>query len=42
MNNMAMTGRILADLIEIYIDALNKGAAPDIMSAWDNVIESEI
>ena len=33
MNNVMMNGKILASLIEQYIDALNKGAAPDVVSA---------
>jgi len=34
MNNIMMTGKILASLIETFVEALNKGAAPDITSAY--------
>lgn len=33
MNNITMNGKILASLIEQYVDSLNKGAAPDVTSA---------
>ena len=36
-----MNGKMLAGLIELYVDALNKGAAPNVSSAWENVLERE-
>ncbi len=33
INGRPLTGEILADLIEQYVEALNKGASPNITSA---------
>lgn len=36
-----LTGVMLAELIEAYVEALNKGATPSIGNAWDSVVEQE-
>ena len=41
MNGKHINGVFLASLIEQYVEALNKGVAPNISSAWENVIERE-
>ena len=33
MNNRAINGKVLASLLEQYVDAINKGAAPNVSSA---------
>jgi len=33
MNNKCINGKILSALLEQYVEALNKGAAPNISSA---------
>lgn len=38
MNGRCINGLLLASLIEKYVDAINKGAAPNVSSAWDNVL----
>ena len=35
----SLSGQMLAGLIENYVEALNKGAAPNISNAWDSVME---
>ena len=42
MLNKFITGSILANLIEQYVEAINKGAAPNVSSAWESVLKSEI
>mmetsp|Transcript_18854 Transcript_18854/g.18523 ORF Transcript_18854/g.18523 Transcript_18854/m.18523 type:complete len:372 (-) Transcript_18854:431-1546(-) len=41
MNNKRISGRVLAKLLEMYVDAINDGAVPNITSAWENVVEQE-
>lgn len=42
MLNKFITGNIMASLIEQYVDAINRGAAPNVSSAWDTVLKTEI
>lgn len=41
MNNKRITGKILAKLLELYVDAINEGAVPNITSAWESVVDHE-
>ena len=41
MNAKPINGKILAGLLESYVEALNKGAVPNINTAWEGVVEEE-
>lgn len=41
MNGKALNGKILAGLLEQYVEAVNKGAVPNINTAWEGVVEEE-
>ena len=41
-NGKKITGPILADLLIILIDCINSGKIPNINTAWDNIILTEI
>lgn len=41
MNNKRISGKVLADLIELYVKAINDGAVPNITSAWESVVDHE-
>ena len=40
--NKAITGPILADLVKAFVKSLNSGIVPNINTAWDDIILSEI
>jgi hypothetical protein len=42
VKNKPVNGRMIATLLEQYIKAINKGAVPNITTAWENVIDNEI
>jgi hypothetical protein len=42
MNNKPVSGRMMAHLLEQYIKAINEGAVPNISTAWENVLDSEV
>ena len=42
INNKIITGPLLADLLIAFIKSINSGNIPNINTAWDNVILSEI
>jgi hypothetical protein len=42
INGKKMTGTVLANLIEEFIIAINKGSVPNINNAWDSVIKQDI
>lgn len=41
MNSKPINGKILASLLEQYVDAVNNGAVPNINTAWEGVVEEE-
>ena len=41
MYGKALTGKVLAGLVESYVEAINKGAIPNINTAWEGVVEEE-
>ena len=41
-NGKKITGPILADLLNIFINSINSGNIPNINTAWDNIILDEI
>jgi hypothetical protein len=42
MEGQALTGRMLCELAETFVNALNSDAIPTISSAWEWVIDSEL
>jgi hypothetical protein len=42
MNGKKMTGSVLANLLEEFVNAINKGSVPNINNAWDSVISKDI
>ncbi len=42
VNGKPVTGRMMSSLIEQYVKAINEGAVPNISTAWENVIDTEI
>lgn len=42
INGKPVTGRMMSSLIEQYVKAINEGAVPNISTAWENVIDTEI
>jgi hypothetical protein len=42
VKNKAVNGRMVATLLDQYVKAINKGAVPNISTAWENVIDNEI
>lgn len=42
INGKKMTGTVLANLIEEFVNAINKGSVPNINNAWDSVINKDI
>eukprot|EP00826_Nyctotherus_ovalis_P024075 TRINITY_DN1857_c0_g1_i5.p1 TRINITY_DN1857_c0_g1~~TRINITY_DN1857_c0_g1_i5.p1 ORF type:complete len:413 (-),score=144.82 TRINITY_DN1857_c0_g1_i5:438-1676(-) len=42
MNNKPVNGRMMGYLLEQYIKAINEGAVPNISTAWENVLDSEV
>jgi hypothetical protein len=42
INSKRITGPVLANLIEEFVNAINKGIVPNINNAWDNVINKDI
>jgi len=42
VRNKPVNGRMLATLLDQYIKAINKGAIPNISTAWENVVDNEI
>jgi hypothetical protein len=41
MNGKVLNGKILAGLLGSYVEALNKGAVPNINTAWEGVVDQE-
>lgn len=41
MNNKRISGKVLAKLLEMYVEAINDGAVPNITSAWESVVDHE-
>ena len=41
LNNKHLTGEMISNLVESYVQALNRGAAPNISSAWTYICKSE-
>jgi len=41
MNNKRINGKVLAKLLEMYVEAINDGAVPNITSAWESVVDHE-
>lgn len=39
LGNIAMTGPILARITHSFLDALNNGAAPTIISSWQVMVD---
>ena len=42
VNGTKINGIKLAELLTMFVDAINKGAVPNISTAWDNIIKSDI
>ena len=42
MNSKPVNGRMLSSLVEQYIKAINEGAVPNISTAWENVVDTEV
>ena len=42
MNGKVVNGRMMSSLLEQYVKAINDGAVPNISTAWENVIDTEI
>lgn len=42
VKNKPINGRMVATLLDQYVRAINKGAVPNISTAWENVIDNEI
>ncbi len=42
INGKPVTGRMMSSLIEQYVKAINEGAVPNISTAWESVIDTEI
>lgn len=38
MIDKPITGEVFADLVVMYVKAINKGAVPNITTAWEHVI----
>jgi len=41
MNNKRISGKVLSKLLEMYVEAINDGAIPNITSAWETVVDQE-
>lgn len=41
MNNKRISGKVLAKLLSMYVEAINEGAVPNITSAWESVVDHE-
>lgn len=41
LNNRALNGDMLVELIESYVNAVNKGAVPNIENAWNYICKNE-
>ena len=41
MYGKSLSGKVLAGLVESYVEAINKGAVPNINTAWEGVVEEE-
>lgn len=41
MNSKRISGKVLASLLEMYVEAINDGAVPNITSAWESVVDQE-
>lgn len=37
LNGTVISGKILIELAHTYVDAINKGAVPNIENAWTNI-----
>lgn len=42
VKNKPVSGGMVATLLDQYVKAINKGAVPNISTAWENVVESEM
>jgi len=42
MQSKAIRGAVLAELLEEYVVALNKGSVPNVSSAWDSYMQREV
>lgn len=42
MLNKFISGPILANLIESYVESINRGSVPNVSSAWESVLKAEI
>ena len=42
MHGKPVNGRIVSNLLEQYVKAINEGAVPNISTAWENVIDTEV
>jgi hypothetical protein len=42
INGKRITGPVLANLLEEFVNSINKGGVPNINNAWDNVISKDI
>jgi hypothetical protein len=41
LNGKNITGKILIDLCRTYVEAINKGAVPNIQNAWNNICKDQ-
>lgn len=42
VNGIKINGKKLAELLTAFVDAINKGAVPNISTAWDNIVKNDI
>ena len=41
MNGLKLNGQMILDLITSYVDAINRGAVPNIQQAWIYICKNE-
>lgn len=41
MNGKKLNGAMMANLVSAYVDAINKGAVPNIESSWNYICKNE-
>ena len=41
MQSKAIRGAVLAELLEEYVQTLNKGSVPNVSAAWDSYMQKE-
>lgn len=42
VNGIKINGKKLAELLTAFVDAINKGAVPNISTAWDSIVKNDI